>query len=264
MAEILDTFCERCGKAAVSPLAKAPNSPKGLRRLLAKGGAKVETPVSALRLCLGCRGYVCDECWNEPASVCQSCQPLVGDGVSVPTFLDQLMTTAGYEVATDREGMSFANDAAWSDADDAARLAATTAWPETDLRRAAEREQAESLAKTDDVELPVVDWDAQLAEPADSQDASEAVDAQPAELAPEVEQALAAADEPAADEFEDRWAELMNRVQAVGVADEDGVSAPVVDDEAVAEPELSAQPEQDRRARAGRRVHVGCRARAGG
>ena len=41
MAEILDTFCERCGKAAVSPLAKAPASPKGLRRLLTKGGELV-------------------------------------------------------------------------------------------------------------------------------------------------------------------------------------------------------------------------------
>ena len=53
MAENLDAFCERCGKAAVSPLAKPAAAPKGLRLLLGARSTKVEPPVSALQLCLG-------------------------------------------------------------------------------------------------------------------------------------------------------------------------------------------------------------------
>ena len=54
----------------------------------------------------------------------------------------------------------------------------------------------------------------------DSEDVTQG--AATARLAPEVEEALAAADQPTGDEFEDRWAELMNRVQAVGVGEADG------------------------------------------
>ena len=131
MAENLDAFCERCGKAAVSPLAKPAAAPKGLRRLLLGArSTKVEPPVSALQLCLGCRGYVCDECWNEPASVCQTCQPISELAVVAPTVLDQY--------APEVDGLAFVNEAAWSDADYTARVSASTAWPEKDLRRQAE------------------------------------------------------------------------------------------------------------------------------
>src|SRR6187397_201019 len=145
MAEDLYSFCERCGKAAASPLAKTPEAPKGLRRLLPSARqAKVEAPVSALRLCLGCRGYVCDECWNEPASVCQSCQPLDGQASAAPTVIDELMATAGYDPAAPEHGMAFANGDGWNGIDDAARLSALTSWPETDLRRTADQPDAEA------------------------------------------------------------------------------------------------------------------------
>ena len=175
MAEDLYAFCERCGKPAASPLAKAPTAPKGLRRLLP--GARqtqVDAPVSALRLCLGCRGYVCDECWNEPASVCQTCQPLDDAATTAPTVLDQY--------APPTNGLAFADEAEWSATDDTARLSATTSWPESDLRR--------PLASVEPPLEPVA-ADAELVE-ADTEFAGEhadVVDAEAEEVEAEAEHA---------------------------------------------------------------------------
>jgi hypothetical protein len=88
---------------------------------------KADAPESALRLCLGCRGYVCDECWNEPASVCQTCQPLDDAGTQAPSVLD--------EYTPPPNGLAFAGEAAWADGDETARLSAMTSWPASDLRR---------------------------------------------------------------------------------------------------------------------------------
>ncbi|MDP8905185.1 MAG: hypothetical protein M3N29_07705, partial [Chloroflexota bacterium] len=72
-----ESFCERCGQPA-EPLAAAPRGRLKtdlLRKLIGRAGP---TPMAepGLRLCLGCRGYICATCWNDDVGLCQGCAPV--------------------------------------------------------------------------------------------------------------------------------------------------------------------------------------------
>jgi hypothetical protein len=207
----LDAFCERCGKTAISPTPAGTPGDKVLRRLgLGNRSGRIADASSALRLCLGCRGYICAECWNEEASVCQTCQPLAGVGVSVTAFVPEEDAPPGPEIVDDAPPQT----------------AMDLAWPEMDLHR---------------VPVPMAGY-----EPVNTETALVAIDGpeyQPIEtlkvaaetevgetFADEVVEQVAAATEPApgdpdpdepnatADSFEDRLAEIVGRIQAIGAS----------------------------------------------
>ncbi|MFI5258381.1 MAG: hypothetical protein ACHQ01_02045 [Candidatus Limnocylindrales bacterium] len=103
MAQVTDSFCERCGSRYVF----SPNAPKSLSlkgaRVLAKGlknfvlndGQSMSDSITLARLdddradstrideafhrtfnfCMTCRQYACDRCWNSTVGACLSCAP---------------------------------------------------------------------------------------------------------------------------------------------------------------------------------------------
>ena len=105
MAEVTDSFCERCGTKYVF----APSGPKSFSlkgaRVLAKGlrnfvltdgqsiadamqlarqedGHQATTHVAeafykTFNFCMSCRQYACDRCWNAAAGACLSCSPVL-------------------------------------------------------------------------------------------------------------------------------------------------------------------------------------------
>jgi hypothetical protein len=105
MAEVTDSFCERCGTKYVF----APSGPKGFSlkgaRVLAKGlrnfvltdGQSIADAMQLARhddghqamtqmaevfhktfnFCMSCRQYACERCWNAAAGACLSCSPAV-------------------------------------------------------------------------------------------------------------------------------------------------------------------------------------------
>lgn len=98
------TFCERCGTRQefraprrVGPLRKTRGFVGGLRNYIAgsdalseamrEGMQAQESVVAAaqldafhasIHLCIDCRQYTCNDCWNGAAGRCRSCAPLVG------------------------------------------------------------------------------------------------------------------------------------------------------------------------------------------
>jgi len=98
------TFCERCGTRQefraprrVGPLRKTRGFVGGLRNYIAgsdalseamrEGMQAQESVVAAaqldafhasIHLCIDCRQYTCNDCWNGDAGRCRSCAPLVG------------------------------------------------------------------------------------------------------------------------------------------------------------------------------------------
>jgi hypothetical protein len=204
----LDAFCERCGKTALPsvPVGAAGGGSRMLRRLGLGGrsAAADGADAAALRLCLGCRGYICADCWNDDAAVCQSCQPLAGLGVSVRTDVPDEEVPAGleildYEPRAEPDSMPLA-------------------WPASDLHREPGLAE-EPVAAADQAEL--IELPAEFAAGAAPAEAEfepqaefEATPEDPAPVSADM------ADEPAAtaDLFEDRWAEILGRVQAVGTS----------------------------------------------
>lgn len=205
----LDAFCERCGKTATPELpAAAPGGQNVLRRFLGAKQARVEPdPAAALRLCLGCRGYICADCWNVEAAVCQTCQPLAGVGVSVQSDLSDGPVAAGLEIV--------------DEAPPAEAQRPVSVWPASDLFR----EPVPALAAGPIAEpvATVAEFDQPAAQPDEAVSEFEQV-AEPDEPVAEFEAAATAAEgaapetSSAADGFEDRWIELLGRVQAVGAA----------------------------------------------
>lgn len=75
-------FCERCGTRTTPE----PAATRGLPGLVDRVRTAVNGSTAAddgLRLCLGCRGYVCAACMNDAAGECLECSPL--DVVATPT-----------------------------------------------------------------------------------------------------------------------------------------------------------------------------------
>jgi len=106
MAELTDSYCERCGaRYAFSASGQRGLSLKGAR-VLAKGlknfvlndGQSMGDSLTSARLeddsgdstriteafhkafnfCMTCRQYACDQCWNEQVGACLSCAPQAG------------------------------------------------------------------------------------------------------------------------------------------------------------------------------------------
>jgi hypothetical protein len=208
----LDAFCERCGKTALPPVSvgAAAGGSRMLRRL-GFGGRSVSsesTDAAALRLCLGCRGYICSDCWNDDAAVCQTCQPLAGVGVSVQAEMPEEEAPAGLEILDDEQR--------------AEPQSVPLAWPASDLYREPGLADEEPVAAAEPPESePEI-----FAGGVYVEELVKEVDEQPAELlAPSTEFAAQAVssevpEDPAAiaDSFEDRWAEILGRVQAVGTS----------------------------------------------
>ena len=112
MADVTDSFCERCGaRYAFTPSAPKSLSLKGAR-VLAKGlknfvltdGQSMADALSLARneddheassqmteafhrtfnFCMTCRQYACERCWNAQAGACLSCAPLAGSQPVAP------------------------------------------------------------------------------------------------------------------------------------------------------------------------------------
>jgi len=105
MAEVTDSFCERCGtKYVFAPSGPRSFSLKGARVLArglrnfvltdgqsiadanatgAPGGrapgndARGRGVLQDLNFCMSCRQYACDRCWNASAGACLSCSPVL-------------------------------------------------------------------------------------------------------------------------------------------------------------------------------------------
>jgi hypothetical protein len=87
VAEVFETFCERCGTRQVHQPepASSPLAGRILRGLLGTEKSDLDEGAGVpsegepfLRLCLACRGYNCPVCWNDEAGFCQECVPLPG------------------------------------------------------------------------------------------------------------------------------------------------------------------------------------------
>ncbi len=103
MAEVTDSFCERCG-ARYDFAASAPKGPalksarvlaRGLKNFLLTDAQSIGDALALARqedgrqdssrlteafrrtfnFCLTCRQYACDRCWNPTAAACLSCAP---------------------------------------------------------------------------------------------------------------------------------------------------------------------------------------------
>ena len=98
------SFCERCGTRhefrtpkGLNPLRKTRGFIGGLRHYLvsdeglsdamrdsmqaqesAVAGTQLDAFHSTFHLCLDCRQYTCNDCWNSDAGRCRSCAPLAG------------------------------------------------------------------------------------------------------------------------------------------------------------------------------------------
>jgi hypothetical protein len=208
----LDAFCERCGKTAVPPVpvGAAAGGSRMLRRLGLGGRSASSDGTAALRLCLGCRGYICSDCWNDDAAVCQSCQPLAGFGVSAPAVV------AEEEAPVDLKLLDYAR---------AEPDSMPLAWPASDLyREPGLTEEPVGAAEPPSALIQLPDEFAAGADPTAEAEFEPTAEFEPAaEFEPPQESEPVhgdMAEEPAAtaDSFEDRWAEILGRVQAVGTS----------------------------------------------
>jgi hypothetical protein len=98
------TFCERCGARqefraprSVGPIRKTKGFIGGLKNYIggsdalseamregmqaqesAVAAAQLDAFHASIHLCIDCRQYTCNDCWNGDAGRCRSCAPLVG------------------------------------------------------------------------------------------------------------------------------------------------------------------------------------------
>ena len=105
MSETLTaSFCERCGTRhefsapkSLGPIRKTRGFIGGLKTYLVSdqelseamregmqtqesviAAAQLDAFHSSVHLCIGCRQYTCNDCWNEPAGRCRTCAPQPG------------------------------------------------------------------------------------------------------------------------------------------------------------------------------------------
>ncbi len=144
MAELTDSYCERCGARYVfSPstpkgfsLKRATVLAKGLRNFVLTDGQSMADALALARLeeghedssrmteafhktfnlCMTCRQYACDRCWDPVLGVCLSCAPTADrDRVNVPG-LARVPPPANPQVAESDSEWAFLRDDFSSDA----------------------------------------------------------------------------------------------------------------------------------------------------
>ena len=111
MTKLTDSFCERCGSRYAfvanesrGPLRGARDLARGLKNFVFTDGQSISDAMDLARdegdhevssriaeafhrtfnLCMSCRQYACDRCWNEAAGECLSCAPAPKAGLDVP------------------------------------------------------------------------------------------------------------------------------------------------------------------------------------
>ena len=77
-----EMFCERCGTRYEYG---APSGGGLSRRVLDAVGLRsaADGALPMLTLCLSCRGYTCDACWNGEAALCKTCAPVPEEVIPV-------------------------------------------------------------------------------------------------------------------------------------------------------------------------------------
>jgi len=99
---LTESFCERCGTRyefgapeKLTPIRKTRGVISGLKNYIMSQDSLSDSVNDAMRsqaerlaarqldafhtsfsFCINCRQYTCSNCWNGPAGLCQSCEPL--------------------------------------------------------------------------------------------------------------------------------------------------------------------------------------------